>query len=521
MKKALAGIISVVFGAGSLTAAFCQTDDSHNSYNINATYRLPIERNGLTESSFKIVASIKVDRWEKIANLILNVRSTQSTPLNPDPSYLQSYNYNGTVYGNQHVGTDAFTPVYASNIFYEVNISDGKHRWVQVVDGRSNVFGPVDKNLKAAEVSVYVKIAKINFFNGTNFIESKIKAFINAATTKIAPSNDGVVRNTTAVDDIMTATSSTSPRPSSNTQVAGAGKISTETENGIMRKPATAEPATKTWTQEQKDNYTAAANASFQSKQNAVNNAGTTNNGLSAAVNTVSSIFAAQQIENARERQQAYQAKVQAQKEERERAEQAANEALITQQRKERLMEARTNLIEKFGNGKMPLSSTKTSGDEVYFFSFSIVPLSSGRETALMNLSEVFPVAKLGDGTWQFTDILLDKIAKFNKGRTPSISGFYNTQKEAEDRLSEFKESVKNAEIEVAGVIDYKGRRALGKNSDADFWGNGKEPTQTAPTVDKAAVSAADFWENPVKAPAEKPGKKPSPVKKDKLKSKK
>lgn len=160
------------------TGLFGQTDNSKSIENINSVIAIPLSRNGLTESAFKLTARISIERWEKIANIILNISRVQSTPAKPDPSFKYSYNYMGKMYGNQHIGYEAFNGITASDLSYEVTVVYGAQSWTKKVDGKGNVFGPVDRNAKASEVNVYVKVVNMVSFSGSAEIERKIQAYL-------------------------------------------------------------------------------------------------------------------------------------------------------------------------------------------------------------------------------------------------------------------------------------------------------------------------------------------------------
>jgi hypothetical protein len=167
--------------------SFSQNSDNYATFdNINSVFRIQPGRNGLTESAFKLKARIRMERWKDHATIILDIERKQSTPSNPDPSYLHSYTYQGKEYGNQHVGYDPFIPIKGSNITYEVTVMYGSQSWTKKVDGMTNQFGPVDREAKASAVTVYVKVVNVAFFDNNKPIEDKIRGLLKADSDKKA-----------------------------------------------------------------------------------------------------------------------------------------------------------------------------------------------------------------------------------------------------------------------------------------------------------------------------------------------
>lgn len=159
--------------------SFCQSDNNYRVYpSVPAYYTLPIDKNGLSESAFYITPKIKMERWEKNAQIILNIDRKQSTPRDPSPSFTYKYNFMGRQFGDQHVGYDPFMPIKADLVRYEATVVYGAYSWTKIVDGMTNIFGPVDKNAKASEVFVNIKIVSVEF-KGTGAIENEIIALKN------------------------------------------------------------------------------------------------------------------------------------------------------------------------------------------------------------------------------------------------------------------------------------------------------------------------------------------------------
>ena len=92
--------------------SFCQSDNNYRVYpSVPAYYTLPIDKNGLSESAFYITPKIKMERFEKNTQIILNIDKKQSTPKDPSPSFTYKYNFMGRQFGDKQVGYDPFMPI--------------------------------------------------------------------------------------------------------------------------------------------------------------------------------------------------------------------------------------------------------------------------------------------------------------------------------------------------------------------------------------------------------------------------
>lgn len=156
-----------------------QDDDNHREFNKTiCEYTLPPEKNGLTTTSFWVQPRIRIERWEKTATIILDIKAEQGTALNPNPSFIYSYNYDGVAYGNETLGFDVFNNLSTSRsgLTFEVMVTYGSQVWGwKKVDGMTNQFGPIDKNAKASEVYVRVKVVGVGAFSGISEIENAIR----------------------------------------------------------------------------------------------------------------------------------------------------------------------------------------------------------------------------------------------------------------------------------------------------------------------------------------------------------
>lgn len=163
---------------------YCQNDDSHQTYStVICEYNLPIGRSGLSVTAFNVTPSIRLDRGNT-ATIYLNIKALQGSSTNPNPSFKHSYNFLGKQYGNQDVGYEPFQSIRAENLTYEVLVTYGSKIWGWTeVDGKDNVFGPIDKNAKASEINVRVRVVNL-MFSGTNVIENRIRDLLKASADK-------------------------------------------------------------------------------------------------------------------------------------------------------------------------------------------------------------------------------------------------------------------------------------------------------------------------------------------------
>ena len=191
---------------------FAQTNDrDHKTFdNINSSYRLPLSRDGLTESFFKLKARVYIERFGTYSKIILSISSVQSTPSNADPSYLYSYNFQGKMYGDQHVGRDIFVPIKGRPVEYEVIVKYGSQSWTKdYTVNLSSIIGEVEKDANAANVAVWIKVSAVSF-SGTSAIENKLRAQLlasqNAKNTSTASTSTPPSGNTPTIPNVNTNT---------------------------------------------------------------------------------------------------------------------------------------------------------------------------------------------------------------------------------------------------------------------------------------------------------------------------
>lgn len=190
MKKI---IITCLFLAAVYSVNAQNADNNKTFPAVICEYTLPVNRNGLSVTAFSVKPYIYLNRFEKSANIILEIKKEQGTAQNPNPSFKYSYNYNGKQYDNESLGHGMFNNITASGITYEVLVTYGPQSWGWTkVDGSTNQFGPIDKNAKASEINVRVKVVGIGSFSGTSAIERKIKLLLQPQKSESTTSGNNL-----------------------------------------------------------------------------------------------------------------------------------------------------------------------------------------------------------------------------------------------------------------------------------------------------------------------------------------
>ncbi|MDP3916228.1 MAG: hypothetical protein Q8R96_21080 [Bacteroidota bacterium] len=179
---------------------------------------------------------------------------------------------------------------------------------------------------------------------------------------------------------------------------------------------------------------------------------------------------------------------------------------------KARLIEARTDFVTKLPNGKPPLSYQAKEATEIYFFTYSFQTASIEETTPLIYISNVFTVAKYGDGSWPFKSNLIANIAKTNNGLDLILSDYYLSKTQAEEQQQLLVRAASSYDFSVQH-ISYSGIKSSGKTeAGSDFWGNatndGDAKSNSNSTNNPASANAAegqDFWGNPITTIEKKP----------------
>lgn len=165
--------------------------------------------------------------------------------------------------------------------------------------------------------------------------------------------------------------------------------------------------------------------------------------------------------------------------EERER-QQLLKEAQI-KKAKEEMKKGRLSVFNAFPDGTLPSSSSKSIGENLYYFVYSYDKNKLTEQNPTLWLSNIFAIGKYPDNTWP----LQTKITEDIYNLTPLneiICGPFYTKSEADDVLSSFKNYLTQT-LMTSNLIEYNGFNAH------------KESENTSQTT----TSKLDFWGNPIK----------------------
>lgn len=180
----------------------------------------------------------------------------------------------------------------------------------------------------------------------------------------------------------------------------------------------------------------------------------------------------------------------------RQREEQRAR---IEARRKEAMIQLRKGFFNEFPDGGVPLSGHKVVTNELYFFSYVFDKTKIDAGPASVKVSNVFPIARYGDGTWPFKNNVVADVKKAAAGEGPvTLVGYYTTKEMADNMRTSFLNLASRCQI-TAKDIAYKGKKSSGGTA-TDFWGNAPKKTKaagdstaTAEPVKKKADD--DFWQ--------------------------
>lgn len=195
-------------------------------------------------------------------------------------------------------------------------------------------------------------------------------------------------------------------------------------------------------------------------------------------------------------------------REEREKLEKERTAAL-----KKALRNARTSVFRYFEAGELPMSSTKSRGNNLYYFVYAADDSQVEENTCKVYVSNVFAVGRYPDGTWP----MKNRIEQELNALTPLqevIHGPYASLEEAQSSRRQFGSYAEKARMEVV-ALEHKGFNVQVEGSSRtsvgpalDFFGNPINPKKEAPTKQlqkkntapqKAQATELDFWGNPIK----------------------
>ncbi len=542
---------------------YCQSDSRKEFSNVICDYYLPINKNGLSITSFNVTSKIRIERWEKNAQIILDIEKYQGTASNPDPKFKYSYNYMGKQYGDQHVGKDPFESISTENLTYEVMVSYGDKifGWKKV-DGKTNFFGPIEKDAKASGVMVNVRIVGL-MFRGTNEIETKIRGLLQGNTTSNSASSNPLNNNSIQANNNNESAQTRNAQQQNQQQQRGTSNLNNYTAGNVGRsnntgstsnaKPTTAGQITnmsntvnvngenvKVFKQDGKyymhrENGTVNETSAqaFNSIQNASASNATKRQNAEAAQKAIEVAQALQQkksnddylakvaLQNAKDERtrvllegaatliNQWGEKVQAKAEQREREQQQRlndfnasiqTAANLKEQKKQQVL-ARKQLIATYKDGKTPLSSEANEASETYYFTYSVKGSVVDNDAPAIYISNVFAAAKYADGTWPFKTNIVENVSKAAKISGLVLLGYYVSESEANRAQQRFVNAASQYGFDVKNIVYTPKKAAVQSDAEVDFWGNPVHSgkSKNNQTEPNSAKKKLDFWGNPIK----------------------
>lgn len=261
----------MLFFLGIVQNGFSQNDNNHQTFSTTiCEFNLPAGRSGLSVTAFLVTPRIRIERHEKNAEILLEIAQEQGTSKNPSPSFTHSYNFMGKKYGNESVGFEPFEPIRAEYVSYEVLVTYGSQSWgwKNLGSGATGFYGPIDKNAKASEVMVRVRIANLSF-RGTNMIEHKILELLKPKITATPPAAAISARPATSASPANSG--STTQKPAGTAKSAAQGNYNGNTSSSANNKGINAGAATGSNYQNTKTTSGSISNMSGTVKANGEN----------------------------------------------------------------------------------------------------------------------------------------------------------------------------------------------------------------------------------------------------------
>ena len=195
--------------------------------------------------------------------------------------------------------------------------------------------------------------------------------------------------------------------------------------------------------------------------------------------------------------------------------------AEIAARKRAALLQLRKTFFSQFPDGGVPLSSHTVTVSELHFFSYTFNNDHISQAMPVVAVSNVFPIARYGDGTWPFKTAVVNDVKKTGAQGAVTLVGYYASKEMADQMRTSFLSLAKKCEISVKDIT-YKGKKTTGATG-ADFWGNNtagtkKQSDTTAALKSATKTTTDDFWQTGKKETKDnKPqsGTTTKPVKKD------
>ncbi len=155
-------------------------------------YILPTSQNGLAEVYFMMKGTVKIDRWDKSADVWIRFDYKAGTAETLDPAFKFMYILDGKYYGDQHVGKELFNGIRVDRDFTEFEVvvsAKGQSRTMKLPRGEWMFFKVNDPQIDAKSVSVnFIRATSVRF-TGIRPIENHIRAMIRNEKQKAAESS--------------------------------------------------------------------------------------------------------------------------------------------------------------------------------------------------------------------------------------------------------------------------------------------------------------------------------------------
>lgn len=203
--------------------------------------------------------------------------------------------------------------------------------------------------------------------------------------------------------------------------------------------------------------------------------------------------------QNREEKEKKEQKRLQREQEEADERRRQQEERNEIARRKALRLELRNSFVNEFPEGGVPLSSQRLGVRVLYYFTYMFDKNTIADESPYIYLSNIFPIAQYGDGTWPFKTNIIADLKKLNTVGTITLVGYFTTMDLANQMRGSFIELANKSDFLIKDVV-YKGKPATGAPVD-DVWGDGKTP------VNNNTIADDDIWSNDKKPAGNAAGK--------------
>lgn len=168
---------------------------------------------------------------------------------------------------------------------------------------------------------------------------------------------------------------------------------------------------------------------------------------------------------------------------------------------------ARLSLFSHFKNGELPVSSTSSLTQNLYYFVYAYQSNEMFQDRPSVVLSNVFAIGKYPDGTWPMKTKVAEEIMSVSP-LNEILAGPYQTLYEANLKYKMFSDNMNrvslNAKsIKIEGFNPHDEDELISASTPTvDFWGNPIGNTVTPKEIIKPKSTEKvelDYWGNPIK----------------------